>query len=66
MFDAIKRLFARSQPEVEVPVPVGETVRYNAYCTRVEIAQPTFAHILHARRVLERRFGNKPHVAAVR
>ena len=52
MFDAIKRLFARSQPEVEVPVPMGETVRYNAYCTRVEIAQPTFAHILHARRDL--------------
>ena len=48
MFGRLKSLFgvkADSAPQA----PVGETILFNAYCTRVTIAQPAFAHTLHER-----------------
>ena len=50
MIERFKALFARkgSSP-APVPAPVGETILFNAYCTRLEIAQPVFAHTLHER-----------------
>ena len=47
MIESFKRLFGRKRPDAP-SVPVGETVLVNAYCTRLVIPQPTFAHILHA------------------
>ncbi|MGZ8320557.1 MAG: DUF4272 domain-containing protein, partial [Telluria sp.] len=32
--------------------PAGDTVLFNAFCTRVEIPQPSFAHVLHTHRDL--------------
>lgn len=32
--------------------PTGETLLFNAYCTRVQIPKPPFAHVLHLRRDL--------------
>ncbi|MES2900029.1 MAG: DUF4272 domain-containing protein [Pseudomonadota bacterium] len=51
MIERFKSLFSR-KAESAAPEPIGETVLFNAYCTRVEIAQPAFAHKLHARRDL--------------
>lgn len=51
MLKQLKKLFARPQDDTP-PLPVGETVRYNVYCTRLVIAQPAFPHILQARRDL--------------
>ncbi|MFP5392627.1 MAG: DUF4272 domain-containing protein [Gammaproteobacteria bacterium] len=49
----LKRLFGRApQQEPAAPVPTGPTALYNVYCTCLDIPQPTFAHILHARRDL--------------
>jgi hypothetical protein len=52
MFESIKRLFSRAHPEPAVPEPVGETVLFNVYCTRTEIPQPRFPHILRGHRDL--------------
>ena len=51
MIERFKSLFGR-KADTAPPEPVGETVLFNAYCTRLEIAQPCFAHTLHARRDL--------------
>ena len=51
MIERFKSLFGRSA-EAAPPEPSGETILFNAYCTRLEIAQPSFAHKLHARRDL--------------
>lgn len=48
MIERLKSLFGRKL-EPTVPEPVGETILFNAYCTRLTIPQPTFAHKLHAR-----------------
>ncbi len=51
MIERFKSLFGRKaeSPSME---PVGDTILFNGYCTRLTIAQPTFAHTLHARRDL--------------
>ena len=51
MIERFKSLFGR-KAERPAAEPVGETILFNAYCTRLTIAQPTFAHTLHARRDL--------------
>lgn len=51
MLKQLKKLFSRPQDDTP-PAPSGETVRYNVYCTRLVIAQPTFPHIVQARRDL--------------
>ena len=48
MIETIKSLFAR-KADTAPREPVGETIVFNAYCTRLEIAQPAFAHKLHER-----------------
>lgn len=50
MLQQFKSLFARKRlPESAAQQPVGETILFNAYCTRLEIPQPTFSHTLHER-----------------
>lgn len=51
MIEVFKSLFGRGK-DAGPGEPVGETVLFNAYCTRAEIEQPAFAHKLHARRDL--------------
>lgn len=51
MIERFKSLFSR-KAESAPAEPVGETILFNAYCTRLSIAQPAFAHTLHARRDL--------------
>ena len=51
MIERFKFLFGRAREEAP-PEPAGETVLFNAYCSRLEIAKPAFAHKLHARRDL--------------
>lgn len=51
MFEKLRNMFSSRQP-AGPGAPTGETVLFNAYCTRVQIAQPTFAHVLHQRRDL--------------
>jgi len=51
MIERLKSLFARKTQSAPAQ-PSGDTVLFNAYCTRLAIAQPTFAHTLHARRDL--------------
>ncbi len=51
MIERLKSLFSR-KAESAPPEPSGETLLFNAYCTRLTIAQPAFAHTLHARRDL--------------
>jgi hypothetical protein len=51
MIEVFKSMFGRAK-NAGPGEPVGETVLFNAYCTRAEIAQPAFAHKLHARRDL--------------
>jgi hypothetical protein len=48
MFEHLKSLFG-GKPDRAPQAPVGETILFNAYCTRVTIAQPAFAHTLHER-----------------
>lgn len=50
MLEQFKRLFTRQQPAV--PAPAGDTIVYNAYCTRLLIPQPAFPHTLQKRRDL--------------
>ncbi|MES2018325.1 MAG: DUF4272 domain-containing protein [Pseudomonadota bacterium] len=52
MIERLKSLFARKALDAP-PAPAGETILFNAYCTCLTIAQPTFAHTLHARRDLQ-------------
>ena len=53
MLERFKTLFGRKAPTAPaVPAPIGDTLLFNVYCTRAEIEQPTFAHILHERRDL--------------
>lgn len=52
MIERFKSLFGRKVPAAACREPTGETIVFNAYCTLLEIAQPTFAHKLHARRDL--------------
>ena len=51
MIERFKSLFGRN-PVAAPAEPTGETILFNAYCTRREIAQPSFAHKLHMRRDL--------------
>jgi hypothetical protein len=51
MIERLKSLFSR-KAESAPAQPVGATILFNAYCTRLSIAQPAFAHTLHARRDL--------------
>jgi len=51
MIERFKSLFARKAEPAPIE-PVGDTTAYDVYCTRREIAQPAFAHKLHARRDL--------------
>ena len=51
MLERFKSLFGR-KPDDTPGAPVGETILFNAYCTRLEIARPAFPHTLHARRDL--------------
>ncbi|MES2317008.1 MAG: DUF4272 domain-containing protein [Pseudomonadota bacterium] len=51
MLERFKSIFARKADSAPA-APVGETILFNAYCTRLTIAQPAFAHTLHARRDL--------------
>jgi hypothetical protein len=51
MIEQLRRLFTRQQP-AGPRAPSGETVLFNAYCTLLQIPQPSFAHVLHARRDL--------------
>lgn len=51
MIERFKSLFTR-KPDNAPLAPAGATTLINAYCTRVSIAQPTFAHTLHVRRDL--------------
>lgn len=51
MIEKFKSLFGRKEDNAPL-APVGETILFNAYCTRLTIAQPSFAHTLHARRDL--------------
>lgn len=51
MIDRLKSLFGRKTESVPLE-PAGEPILFNAYCTRLSIAQPAFAHTLHARRDL--------------
>lgn len=51
MIERFKSLFGR-KAGANPPEPTGETILFNAYCTLLEIAQPAFAHKLHARRDL--------------
>jgi hypothetical protein len=51
MIKQLRRLLTRQQTALP-RTPYGDTVLYNAYCTRLQIPQPSFAHVLHARRDL--------------
>lgn len=51
MIERFKSLFPR-KAQAPAAEPVGATILFNAYCTRLSIAQPAFAHTLHARRDL--------------
>ena len=51
MFGRLKQLFARTQSDAPA-MPAGDTLLYNAYCTRLVIAQPVFPHVLHVHRDL--------------
>lgn len=51
MIQQLRRLFTRHKP-VLPQAPSGETLLINAYCTRLQIPQPAFAHVLHGRRDL--------------
>jgi hypothetical protein len=51
MIEQLKSLFSRKAHSAP-PEPAGETMLFNAYCTRLTIAQPVFAHTLHAHRDL--------------
>jgi hypothetical protein len=51
MLERLTSLFAR-KTVIAPAQPAGETVLFNAYCTRLTIAQPAFAHQLHMRRDL--------------
>ncbi len=51
MIDKFKSLFGRKEDKAPA-APLGKTTLFNAYCTRLTIAQPTFAHVLHGRRDL--------------
>lgn len=51
MLERFKSLFTRKAGDA-VAEPVGETILFNAYCTRVDIPKPAFAYKLHARRDL--------------
>lgn len=46
MFDKLKNLFA-SRPQSAPEAPSGDTILFNAFCTRTEIPQPSFPHVLH-------------------
>jgi hypothetical protein len=48
MIESIKALFKR-KADAGPGEPLGPTILFNAYCTRVQIAQPAFAHKLHER-----------------
>lgn len=53
MLKQLKQLFSRAAPQPEAPpAPTGATVRYDAWCTRLEVPQPAFPHILHGQRDL--------------
>ncbi|RJG27052.1 DUF4272 domain-containing protein [Massilia cavernae] len=52
MFEKLKSLFAADKQPTLPEAPSGDTILFNAYCSRAEIPQPSFAHILHARRDL--------------
>ena len=49
MLDKLRSLLPSRQPAAPAE-PVGETLLFNAYCTRVQIPKPEFAHVLHLRR----------------
>ena len=49
MLDKLRSLLPSRQSAAPA-VPVGETLLFNAYCTRVQIPKPPFAHVLHLRR----------------
>ncbi len=49
---SLKSLFSRKASAPAVPEPVGDTLLFNVYCTKVQIEQPTFPHTLHVRRDL--------------
>ncbi|HEY0487957.1 MAG TPA: DUF4272 domain-containing protein [Telluria sp.] len=49
MLDKLRSLLPSRQPAAPAE-PVGETLLFNAYCTRVQIPKPPFAHVLHLRR----------------
>ncbi|MFL6659502.1 MAG: DUF4272 domain-containing protein [Massilia sp.] len=51
MFKSLRSLFGGKAAPTPA-APTGELILFNAYCTRLEIAQPSFAHVLHARRDL--------------
>ena len=51
MFKNLASLFGR-KPQAAPPEPTGDTVLFNVYCTRAELARPTFAHKLHNHRDL--------------
>lgn len=48
MIERLKSLFAR-KADSAAREPVGPTILFNAYATRLQIAQPAFAHKLHER-----------------
>lgn len=48
MIGTFKSLFAR-KADAAPRALVGATILFNAYCTRLQIAQPAFAHTLHER-----------------
>ena len=51
MIERFKSLFARKNASVPTTIgePAGATILFNAYATRLVIAQPTFPHKLHER-----------------
>ena len=49
MLEKLRGLLPSRQAAAPV-APTGETLLFNAYCTRVEIPKPPFAHVLHLRR----------------
>jgi hypothetical protein len=51
MLDKLRNLLPSRQPAAPA-APLGETLLFNAYCTRVQIPKPPFAHVLHLRRDL--------------
>ena len=51
MLDKLRSLLPSRQAAAPA-APAGETLLFNAYCTRVQIPKPPFAHVLHLRRDL--------------